>query len=110
MELGVIGLGRMGTNMVRRLMRAGHHCVVYDLQPGAVQTIAKEGAVGTASLKEFAGKLKSPRAVWMMVPAAVVEATLETLVPRGRSTTLRGPCSRKIRSFASTISSGKRRS
>jgi 6-phosphogluconate dehydrogenase len=81
MELGMIGLGRMGTNMVRRLMKAGHQCVVYDVQPEAIQTIAKEGAVGTASLKDFVSKLKSPRTVWMMVPAAVVEPTLQTLVP-----------------------------
>jgi len=81
MELGMIGLGRMGTNMVRRLMRAGHQCVVYDLQAEPVQALAKEGAVGTTSLKDFAKKLKSPRAVWMMVPAAVVDPTLKTLVP-----------------------------
>jgi 6-phosphogluconate dehydrogenase len=81
MELGMVGLGRMGTNMVRRLMRAGHHCVVYDLQTEAVQALAKEGAVGTTSLEDFAKKLKLPRAVWMMVPAAVVDPTLKTLTP-----------------------------
>jgi 6-phosphogluconate dehydrogenase len=81
MELGMIGLGRMGTNMVRRLMRAGHHCVVYDLHSEAVQALVKEGAVGTASLEEFAKKLKAPRAVWMMVPAAVVDPTLKNLIP-----------------------------
>ncbi|MFZ1112631.1 MAG: decarboxylating 6-phosphogluconate dehydrogenase [Candidatus Acidiferrales bacterium] len=81
MELGMIGLGRMGTNMVRRLMRAGHRCVVYDVQAEAVQALAKEGAVGTTSLEDFVKKLKSPRAVWMMVPAAVVDQTLKTLVP-----------------------------
>ena len=81
MELGMIGLGRMGTNMVRRLMRAGHQCVVYDLQAETVQALAKEGAAGTTSLEDFAKKLKSPRAVWMMVPAAVVDPTLKTLVP-----------------------------
>jgi len=81
MELGMIGLGRMGTNMVRRLMRAGHHCVVYDLQPEAVQAIAKDGAVGTTSLADFVSKLNAPRAVWMMVPAAVVDPTLKTLIP-----------------------------
>jgi 6-phosphogluconate dehydrogenase len=80
MELGMIGLGRMGTNMVRRLMKAGHQCVVYDLNAEVVQALAKEGAVGTTSLEEFAKKLKSPRAVWMMVPAAVVDPTLKTLV------------------------------
>jgi 6-phosphogluconate dehydrogenase len=81
MELGMIGLGRMGTNMVRRLLRAGHHCVVYDLQPEAVQTLVKEGAVGTTSLEDFASKLKKPRAAWMMVPAAVVDPTLRNLIP-----------------------------
>ena len=80
MELGMIGLGRMGTNMVRRLMKAGHHFVVYDLNAEVVQALAKDGAVGTTSLEEFAKKLKSPRAVWMMVPAAVVDPTLKTLV------------------------------
>jgi 6-phosphogluconate dehydrogenase len=81
MELGMIGLGRMGTNMVRRLRKAGHQCVVYDLQAEAVQALAKEGAIGTTSLEDFAKKLKSPRTVWMMVPAAVVDPTLKTLVP-----------------------------
>ena len=81
MELGMIGLGRMGTNMVRRLLRAGHHCVVYDLHPEPAQALAKEGAVGTTSLEDFAKKLKLPRTVWMMVPAAVVDPTLETLIP-----------------------------
>jgi 6-phosphogluconate dehydrogenase len=81
MELGMIGLGRMGTNMARRLMKAGQHCVVYDLQSEAVEAIAKEGAVGATSLKDLVGKLKSPRTVWMMVPAAVVETTLQTLIP-----------------------------
>jgi 6-phosphogluconate dehydrogenase len=81
MELGMIGLGRMGTNMVRRLRKAGHQCVVYDVQAEAVQALAKEGAVGATSLEDFAKKLKSPRTVWMMVPAAVVDPTLKTLVP-----------------------------
>ena len=81
MELGMIGLGRMGTNMVRRLLRAGHQCVVYDLHSEAVQALVKEGAVGANSLEDLAKKLKAPRAVWMMVPAAVVDPTLETLIP-----------------------------
>jgi 6-phosphogluconate dehydrogenase len=81
MELGMIGLGRMGTNMVRRLLRAGHQCVVYDLHPEAAQALAKDGAVGTTSLEDFAKKLKSPRAVWMMVPAAAVDPTLKSLIP-----------------------------
>jgi 6-phosphogluconate dehydrogenase len=81
MEMGMIGLGRMGNNMVRRLMRAGHTCVVYDIHPDSVAAIAKEGAVGAASLKEMKEKLKAPRAIWMMVPAGVVDATLEGLIP-----------------------------
>jgi 6-phosphogluconate dehydrogenase len=81
MELGMIGLGRMGTNMVRRLLRSGHPCVVYDLQPEAVDALVKEGAAGTTSLEDFAKKLKLPRTVWMMVPAAVVDPTLKTLTP-----------------------------
>ncbi len=81
MELGMIGLGRMGTNMVRRLMKAGHQCVVYDLRAETVQALSKEGAVRTTSLEDFAKKLKSPRAVWLMVPAAVVDPTLKTLIP-----------------------------
>ena len=81
MELGMIGLGRMGTNMVRRLQKAGHHCVVYDISHGTVQALAKEGATGAASLEDFANKLKKPRAIWMMVPAAAVDATLKSLTP-----------------------------
>ncbi len=81
MELGMIGLGRMGTNMVLRLIRAGHQCIVYDLHPEAVQALVKKGAVGTTSLEDFAKKLIKPRTVWMMVPAAVVDPTLKTLVP-----------------------------
>jgi 6-phosphogluconate dehydrogenase len=81
MELGMIGLGRMGTNMVRRLLRAGHLCVVYDIHFEAVEALVKEGAVGTTSLEDFAKKLTLPRAVWMMVPAAVVDPTLKTLIP-----------------------------
>jgi 6-phosphogluconate dehydrogenase len=81
MELGMVGLGRMGTNMVRRLLRAGHQCVVSDLRPEAVQALVAEGAVGTTSLKDFAKKLKTPRAIWMMVPAPAVDPTLEALVP-----------------------------
>jgi 6-phosphogluconate dehydrogenase len=81
MELGMIGLGRMGTNMVRRLLQAGQQCVVYDLDPKAVDALVKDGAVGSKSIEEFAHKLKKPRAIWMMVPAAVVDQTLATLVP-----------------------------
>jgi 6-phosphogluconate dehydrogenase len=81
MEIGMIGLGRMGSNMVRRLLGAGHQCVVYDLDSKAVRALVKEGAVGTDSLEEFAGKLKTPRAVWMMLPAAVVDPALKSLIP-----------------------------
>ena len=81
MELGMIGLGRMGTNMVRRLMRAGHHCIVFDTKTDAVQALAKEGASGATTLKDLAGKLKKPRAIWLMVPAAAVDPTLKTLIP-----------------------------
>ena len=79
MQLGMIGLGRMGANMVRRLMRAGHECVVYDVHADAVQALAKEGAVGTNSLEEFVKKLKPPRACWLMVPAAFVDQTIGSL-------------------------------
>jgi 6-phosphogluconate dehydrogenase len=81
MELGMIGLGRMGSNMVRRLMRAGHSCVVYDLDPQSVQALVREKAVGAASLEDFVKRLAAPRAVWMMVPAAAVDRTLASLVP-----------------------------
>jgi 6-phosphogluconate dehydrogenase len=81
MELGMIGLGRMGANMVRRLMRAGHRCVVYDLHPEAVRALAADGAVGATSPAEFAAQLRPPRTAWMMVPAAVVDRTIETMLP-----------------------------
>jgi 6-phosphogluconate dehydrogenase len=81
MELGMIGLGRMGSNMVLRLMRAGHKCVVYDVHQEAVKVLEAQGAVGAASLEELAQKLSKPRAIWLMVPAAVVDATLKGLVP-----------------------------
>ncbi len=81
MQLGMIGLGRMGANMVRRLMRGGHECVVYDLSAAAVQQLASEGAVGASSLEDFVGKLQAPKAIWLMVPAAVVDVQLGKLVP-----------------------------
>jgi len=81
MELGMIGLGRMGSNMVQRLLRAGHHCVAYDVHPEAAQALAKDGAIGATSIEDFARKLKTPRAIWMMVPAAVVDETLKMLIP-----------------------------
>jgi 6-phosphogluconate dehydrogenase len=82
MQLGMIGLGRMGANMVRRLLRGGHQCVVYDVHPQAVQNLAKEGATGASSLDDLAAKLTRPRAVWLMVPAAVVDPSLKDLAPR----------------------------
>jgi 6-phosphogluconate dehydrogenase len=81
MQLGMIGLGRMGANMVRRLARAGHDCVVYDVSAPAVQALAREGATGAASLPAFVQALARPRTVWIMVPAAVVDQTLASLAP-----------------------------
>ena len=81
MELGMIGLGRMGSNMAQRLLRAGHQCVAYDVHPEAAQALVKVGAVGATSIEDFVKKLKAPRAIWMMVPAAVVDETLKTLIP-----------------------------
>jgi len=78
----MIGLGRMGANMVRRLIKAGHECVVFDRSPEAVADLGKQGAAGSSSLDEFLSKLKPPRAVWLMVPAAVVDQTLEQLTTR----------------------------
>jgi 6-phosphogluconate dehydrogenase len=76
MQLGMIGLGRMGGNMVRRLLNEGHECVVFDRSQKAVEELAQEKAVGAASVQDFVKKLKKPRAVWMMVPAAVVDETI----------------------------------
>jgi 6-phosphogluconate dehydrogenase len=81
MQLGMIGLGRMGANMVRRLVRSDHECVVFDLDPEAVRRLSEEGAVGAESLEDLVRKLDRPRAVWLMVPAAVVDRTLDSLVP-----------------------------
>jgi 6-phosphogluconate dehydrogenase len=81
MQLGMIGLGRMGANMVRRLIKGGHECVVFDQMPAAVAALARERAIGASSVADFAGKLTAPRAVWLMVPAAVVDATIADLVP-----------------------------
>jgi 6-phosphogluconate dehydrogenase len=82
MQLGMIGLGRMGANMVRRLIRNGHNCVVFDRSPEAVDQLVKDKAVGAATLADLIKKLTKPRAVWLMVPAAVVDETIASLLPR----------------------------
>ena len=81
MQLGMIGLGRMGSNMVQRLLNAGHQCVVYARHPQAAQELVEKGAQSSASLADFAKKLSKPRAVWMMVPAAAVDSVLASLIP-----------------------------
>jgi len=82
MQLGMLGLGRMGANIVRRLMKAGHECVVYNRSPGPVQELAGEGAVGCSDLDDFVGKLDTPRVIWLMVPAAVVDSMIDDLAGR----------------------------
>src|SRR5204863_8806126 len=81
MQLGMIGLGRMGANMVRRLIGGGHECVVFDRSQQAVDALAKEKAVGTSSLQDFVSRLAKPRAIWVMVPAAVVDKAIADLLP-----------------------------
>jgi len=81
MQLGMVGLGRMGGNMVRRLLKGGHSCVVFDVAPQAVQEFTKHGAVGAASLGDLVAKLDKPRAIWLMVPVAFVDATIDKLLP-----------------------------
>ena len=81
MQLGMVGLGRMGANLVRRLMRDGHRCVVYDVNADAVKELEGEGATGATSLEDLVAKLDKPRAVWLMLPAAIVDETLDALVP-----------------------------
>jgi 6-phosphogluconate dehydrogenase len=82
MQLAMIGLGRMGANMVRRLIRGGHQCVVYDRSAESVQALVKEGAVGATSPEDLVGRLGTPRAVWLMVPAGVVDSAVDELVPK----------------------------
>src|SRR6266478_772145 len=82
MQLGMIGLGRMGANMVRRLQKNGHTCVVYDRSPESVKQLSGEGATGTNSLDDFVQKLQKPRAIWLMVPAGVVDRMIHELVPK----------------------------
>jgi 6-phosphogluconate dehydrogenase len=81
MQLAMIGLGRMGANMVRRLMKHGHECVAYDVSADAVKALAKEGAIGASSLEDMVSKLKGPRNIWIMVPAAYVDGTIAKLAP-----------------------------
>src|SRR6202140_2500380 len=81
MQLGMVGLGRMGANMVRRLLTNGHECVVFDMSPKAVEELVDEKALGSSSLADLVKKLEKPRAIWLMVPAAVVDQTIAELVP-----------------------------
>ena len=81
MQLGMVGLGRMGANMVRRLLRAKHECVVFDMSQKAVSELAAEKAVGSSSISDFVQKLQKPRAIWLMVPAAVVDGTIHNVLP-----------------------------
>jgi 6-phosphogluconate dehydrogenase len=81
MQLGMIGLGRMGASMVRRLLKKGHECVVYARRPAAVASLQKDGAIGTASLQEMVSRMAKPRALWLMVPAAAVDQVLGDLAP-----------------------------
>ncbi len=80
MQIGMIGLGRMGANMVKRLLKAGHQCVVYDRNTKAVEDLAREGAVGATSLSQFIEKLQPPRPIWLMIPAAFVDASINELI------------------------------
>src|ERR1051326_7290564 len=81
MQLGMIGLGRMGANMVRRLLKGGHECVVFDMSPKAVHDLVAEKATGAQDLRDLADKLAKPRAVWLMVPAGVVDETISRIEP-----------------------------
>jgi len=81
MQLGMVGLGRMGANMVRRLIKGGHDCVVFDMSPKAVSDLVADKAEGSSSLQDLIGKMQKPRAIWLMVPAAVVDKTIDSLVP-----------------------------
>src|SRR4051794_39494989 len=85
MQLGMIGLGRMGANMVRRLTKGGHACVVFDLNAANVKQLSDEGAAGSSSLEDFVAKLSAPRAIWLMVPAAAVDGMIAQLVPHLRA-------------------------
>ena len=79
MQLGMVGLGRMGANIVRRLMRDGHECVVYDVSPDSIKELEGEGAIGGSTLEEFVGKLQKPRVAWVMIPAGITGQTVDQL-------------------------------
>jgi 6-phosphogluconate dehydrogenase len=81
MQLGMIGLGRMGSNMVRRPLKGGHECVVFNRSPKPVEELVKEKVVRASSLKDVVAKLKKPRAIWLMIPAASVDETIASIVP-----------------------------
>ena len=81
MQLGMVGLGRMGANMVRRLMKGGHNCVVFDMSPKSVAELAGEGATSSSSIQDFIRKLQKPSAIWLMIPAAVVDPTIAEIAP-----------------------------
>src|SRR5262245_41926123 len=81
MQLGMIGLGRMGANMVRRLLQRGHECVVFDMSPKAVEELVHEKAIGAHDVQDLTRKLAAPRAIWLMVPAAVVDKAISNLLP-----------------------------
>jgi 6-phosphogluconate dehydrogenase len=81
MQIAMVGLGRMGANMTRRLLRGGHECVVFNRSPQQVQALVREGALGATDLKDLVNKLVRPRAIWLMVPAAAVDETISQLVP-----------------------------
>src|SRR5580658_8665504 len=81
MEIGMIGLGRMGANMVRRLLKGGHRCVVFDMSQKAVSDLVQEKATGSSSLQDFVAKMEKPRAIWFMVPAAAVDQTISGILP-----------------------------
>ena len=81
MQLGMVGLGRMGANMVRRLRKGGHDCVVFDLNPASVKALTDEGATGASSWQDLVSKLAKPRALWLMIPAAFVDSTIHTIIP-----------------------------
>ena len=87
MQLGMMGLGRMGANMVRRLLKGGHECVVFNRSPNKVKELAGEGAVGASSFADLVNRLEKPRAVWLMVPSAAVDQTIADYIVTTRNAT-----------------------